>query len=474
MAAVPGSWANQPWLVSWAAKPWIPALAIFVLAGVSYLLFVLISAASRRTGFARHGFYQAGTREGATGFNTAPSGADRQAPRVAPSDIFTPTRPRAGRRTLVGRRDELARILQALNDEASHVVLYSERGRGKTSLANLAVERLRRSGVIVGRHACDAAADFDQIIRGLLRDLPPSLLPLDDGATTEQAAQGDGCEAILPRRALLPADIATIPARLACPRVVFVVDEFDRVLDSATRTRLADTIKLLSDRGEKLLFMIVGVSTTLEHILGQHPSIERNIAALHLPLLQDDEIADMLIRGGEAAGVVFSDDACATVAGVARGMPYMAQLMGLRMTQLAVSCDATEISSGEIAAAVDRLLADAASDVTGRYAELTQGAAGAAMAVALYEAAAAPQDRWGRVTLAQDQAETLVAAGVLVPAPGVPGRFQPSERRLMYHVLLLAARDGAPLHASAPQYQSETNIAARLEPALHAAAAGGG
>jgi hypothetical protein len=96
------------------------------------------------------------------------------------------------------------------------------------------------------------------------------------------------------------------------------------------------------------------------------------------------------------------------------------------------------------------------------------------MAVALYEAAAAPQDRWGRVTLAQDQAETLVAAGVLVPAPGVPGRFQPSERRLMYHVLLLAARDGAPLHASAPQYQSETNIAARLEPALHAAAAGGG
>ena len=48
---------------------------------------------------------------------------------------------------------------------------------------------------------------------------------------------------------------------------MLVVDEFDSVLDAETRTRLADTIKLLSARGSKLSFMVVGVSDTWEQLL---------------------------------------------------------------------------------------------------------------------------------------------------------------------------------------------------------------
>ena len=295
-----------------------------------------------------------------------------QAPRVAaPNEIFTPTRPRAGRRALVGRAEELARIMQALNEEAAHVVLYAERGRGKTSLANLAVERLRRSGFMVGRHACDAASDFDSIIRGLMRSLPHALLAQDQFAN---AADTEGCEAILP---------AARPAasryrrhsrlRLACPKLVFVVDEFDRVHDRATRTRLADTIKLLSDRGEKLLFMIVGVSATLEQIIGQHPSIERNIAALHLPLLTDIEINEMLQRGGDAAGIRFTGAACTTVAAIARGMPYMAQLMGLRIAQIFVAHGKPATTDADVREALARMISDAPAEVTSRYAVLTTG-----------------------------------------------------------------------------------------------------
>ncbi len=369
--------------------------------------------------------------------------------RAAPNEVFTPTRPRAGRRALVGRRGELAQAMSALTDEAAHVVVYSERGRGKTSLANLVVERLRRGGVIVARHACDASSDFDQIVHGLLRDLPGSLMPLDGDASGEE--RHDGCLGILPRRGLQPADIASIPSRLGCSKLVFVVDEFDRVRDEATRTRLADTIKMLSDRGDRLLFMIVGVSTTLEHILGQHPSIERNISALHLPLLDDGEIADMLLRGGEAAGIAFSDAACRSVAGVARGMPYMAQLMGLRITQNALMRGAATTSGDDVAGAIARLLDDAGAETAGRYAVLTAGPDGAGMAGYLYDIAAAPQDKWGRFALPrslagapQETLKALLEACVLQPAPGVPGLFQTGDRKLMYHVLLLAAHQGVP------------------------------
>jgi hypothetical protein len=325
-------------------------------------------------------------------------------------------------------------------------VLYAERGRGKTSLANLAVERLRRSGFMVGRHACDAASDFDSIIRGLMRSLPHALLAQDRFAN---AADTEGCEAILPARALLPADIAAIPAQLACPKLVFVVDEFDRVDDRATRTRLADTIKLLSDRGEKLLFMIVGVSATLEQIIGQHPSIERNIAALHLPLLTDIEINEMLQRGGDAAGIRFSGAACTTVAAIARGMPYMAQLMGLRIAQICVAHGKPATTDADVREALARMLSDSPAEVTSRYAVLTTGPRGAEMATLLHAVAAAPQDRWGRIDagalgqVAQADIDMLLRQGVLVAAAGTADMVQPADRRLMYHTLLLAARDRA-------------------------------
>src|SRR5229473_2109553 len=91
-------------------------------------------------------------------------------------------------RRLLGRAPELRRILQALQEDRAHVVLYSERGRGKTSLANLVVESLRRSGSIVARHTCEAGTSFDSLMRGLMHDLPPSLLAVRPGGFVDGRA----------------------------------------------------------------------------------------------------------------------------------------------------------------------------------------------------------------------------------------------------------------------------------------------
>ena len=110
---------------------------------------------------------------------------------------------------------------------------------------------------------------------------------------------------------------------------MLVVDEFDRVSDVATRTRLADTIKLLSDRAAPILFIVVGVSENLEELLGRHPSIQRNIVGVPLPLLKDTEIRTLLERGAQDAGLVFPPIARDAIAAFARGVPYIAQLLAL-------------------------------------------------------------------------------------------------------------------------------------------------
>lgn len=378
----------------------------------------------------------------------------QQRPSLAsPGEVFTPTQPKTGRRRLVGREVELQRILELLQQDRAHVVLYSERGRGKTSLANLAVEALRRDGVIVARHICEAGSTFDSIMRGLMRDLPSALLAAT--ADPSQAGWGDGCEAALPTGTLQPRDIVNIPQRLACRSLVCVVDEFDRVLDAGTRTRLADSIKQLSDRDAPLLFLIVGVSDDLERIMGQHPSIARSVGGVHLPLFTDREIAQIIAKGGQETGFTFPPAAVARITVLSRGMPYMAQLLGLRLTQAAVARDETAVSEEDFEAAVTRMAHDAPLRVQALHGTLTDFGRDSEMVLALRRVATAPQDPWGRLAV-QPSGDgmlvggravsarcwaSLIGADVLAAGPPGSGQYSFAERSLLHHVLLLAARE---------------------------------
>ncbi len=393
----------------------------------------------------------------------AGAGALPRASRLAPGEAFTPTQPKTGRRRLIGREVEMQRILQALQEDRAHVVLYSERGRGKTSLTNMVVEALRRAETIVARHTCEAGTTFNDLMRGLMRDLPSSLLAAragyDEGYLGTDSRGGDdadGCVAALPPGDLRPRDIVMMPQRLDCRSLVCVIDEFDRVEDPITRIRLADTIKQLSDRDVPLLFVIVGVSENLEQILGQHPSIQRAVLGVHLPLFTDRDVAQLITRGGHETGLQFLPATIARITVLARGMPYMAQLLGLRLAQAAKARGDAVVLESDFEEAVRRLLIDAALRVVALYGALTQHGRDAEMVLALRRIAYAPQDAWGRllvVEAADGSASVggrmvpagcwsrLQAAGVLQPIMAGSDQFIFAERGLMHHALVLAACD---------------------------------
>ena len=406
----------------------------------------------------------------------------RVAPRLTlPSDVFTPSAPKTGRR-LVGRAAELERILQALEQDRTHVVLYAERGRGKTSLANVVVEALRRKGVIVARHTCEAGSTFESIMRGLMADLPHSLLTASGGHA------GEGCEAALPPGELRPRDIVALPKRLACRSLICVMDEFDRVEDEATRTKLADSIKQLSDRDASLLFVVVGVSRDLDQILGQHPSIQRSLTGIHLPLFTDRDIAQIIIRGGRETGYEFSPAAAVRITVLARGMPYVAQLLGLRLTQAAAARGDRTVSEEDFATAVIRMIEDAPTRVVSLYGQITNHGRDADMVLSLRRVATAPQDPWGRLHVMEADGGVMVSdrmippycwdricdAGVLqLDAPGSE-LYSFAERGLMHHTLLLAARDVTSgdqpgLEAHAPDLQNVASLPATGPSGLHPA-----
>jgi AAA domain len=386
---------------------------------------------------------------GAAAAALLPADTRRQALREA----FTPMRPQRSLRRFVGRRAQFARILQAIEEDQAHVVLYAERGRGKTSLANLVADAARNADHMVARYACTAESDFDAIARGLARDLPRPLL----GAPVVGEAGLQGCEAALPAGRLQPGDVTALPSRVM-GRLLLVVDEFDRVQDEATRTRLADTIKMASDCGAPLSFLVVGVSDSLEQLLGRHPSIQRNVVGVPLPLLPDAEIDSLVERGGREVGLVFPPEARSCIASLARGGPYIAQLLALRAGQAALARQATEVSPRDLRAAIQRVVEEADPRVVALHETLTAGGRAPEMTAMLRGIAAGTQNGFGQFLV-----ETLPEGGLRVAGVGADpvlwsrlldagavracvgagsNVFTFEEAALGPYILLRAARDG--------------------------------
>ncbi len=394
------------------------------------------------------------------------SGVEHSSPPAVPptvllSDVFTPTRPKVGEQRLAGRSGELRKILSALLEERAHVVLYSERGRGKTSLSNSVIAGLRQHEVAVARYTCDAASSYEDIIRGLLRDLPASMLlvpPVTPGSP--------GCSSALPEGAVQPFDVVSIPARVTCPFLVCVVDEFDRLRNAVVRTQFADTIKQMSDRAVPMLFMLVGVSDSLDQMLGEHQSIQRNLVALPLPLLTDEQVGELVTSGATEAGLEFAPGLAADIASLSRGMPYMAQLLALRVAQATAYRMSTRATEADLHSAAARLVDEVEPRVATLYKVLTSHGSDMAAVDALHLVATAEQDGFGRLEvrmgtggvtvgghfLSSGHWQRILDAGVI--NAGLPDSplVSVSDRSLLNHVLMrgVLMRSGACSAAARP------------------------
>lgn len=328
------------------------------------------------------------------GSTSAQSGPSDESARIhaALRESFTPTQPHRKPRGLAGRAAELELILQAISYNRAHVVLYGDRGRGKTSLVNMVAASARTAGYMVGRYACSHGSDFDEIIHGLACDLPRPFLSLpavDDPGL-------EGCEAALPQRPLHPRDIALLPGRLSGGRLVLIIDEFDRVADTETRARLADTIKQVSDRGARLSIVVVGVSDSLEELLGRHPSIQRNIIGVHLPLLSDRDVKEIVAAGARQSGLEYPDRVCNSIVALSRGVPYIVHLLGLHAGESSLRRGARVVTGADLRTAIARAVVQVDPTAAVTYAELTRNGTDSEVYSLLSIIAAADHDRFGR------------------------------------------------------------------------------
>lgn len=277
--------------------------------------------------------------------------------RLALRDTLGASQPVTSRDRFSGRHDSLAQLIAAIEQQRVHVVIYGERGIGKTSLAHVFADTARDARYIVLYGSCGTDGRFDEIFRAFAAKIPMlfhrSVLP-----TTVAVEQALNFDSLLPAGAFGPREVSDLFADVVGTRVILILDEYDRITNPNFRRDVAELIKNLSDRAARVQLVITGVASNLDELIGFAPSIRRNIVGLPMRPLDLAEVTEILQLGEQAAGLHFTDAATSMIATMSNGSPYLVRLLGHRAGMAALDQRRTEVEPVHAKLAVERVLTD--------------------------------------------------------------------------------------------------------------------
>jgi archaellum biogenesis ATPase FlaH len=253
---------------------------------------------------------------------------------------FTPFAPIELPDFFAGRAHVVEDIRGELQAPGRQVAIYGERGVGKTSLALLLYFFADYDDENVRIYRCDEKTTFETICSSFLSKAGDSQsLDSIQIAENKEAGVRLGPLAVSDAKRSshtfkpLPEIVQVSPARMletfSSRRELLIIDEFDRVRDKETKTRIAELIKHFSDARSESKVVIVGVAETLTELIGQHESLSRSLAQIGLKRMDDPELAEIIKRGKTRIGVSFDDRVTKKIIRLADGFPHFVHLLCL-------------------------------------------------------------------------------------------------------------------------------------------------
>jgi Cdc6-like AAA superfamily ATPase len=327
-------------------------------------------------------------------------------------EAFTPSKPKNSSRFFAGRHWAIQRVITAIEEDQAHIVIYGPRGIGKTSLSNVLAEAAGEADYEVLRYPCSSGTTFEEIFRGLLRSLPSDFM---DRATQARFRDVENLGQLLPPGEFGPTELTETLNQLKLEHAIMIIDEFDRAESSELKTQLAEAIKNLSDASARVTFIIVGIARSLEELIGMHPSIQRNLVGVHLPLMEPSELQQVILAGEEASGTRFDDDARDMIVSFSKGLPYHAQLLALHAGRVALERRSSTVEMADLRAAVGKVLKEADPLAKASYEIAAKDESNLFVVDVLYAAAAAAFDSYGSFSVSDIAKVTVDENGKTIP-----------------------------------------------------------
>lgn len=282
-------------------------------------------------------------------------------------NVFTPHQPISEVDLLFGRKPEVQKLVETLNTPGQHVLLYGERGVGKSSLANVVSTLLRHvvdSRLFVKR--CDQSDTFESIMMAPLADVGAdlTLVQVDQQRQSKtglniKIANGERAKGVVAtyeaHHSLNP---STVVEAIADLKALLVVDEADAIGNPEDRKKLAEAMKLLSDSSSQFKIMVVGIAATGSELTAAHPSVQRCLRETKLERMSETELRDIVDIGGKKTGLTFSSKVTKSIVQLSAGYPHFTHLIALKCAEAAVAEGRRNVDDSHL----EEALADAVKD----------------------------------------------------------------------------------------------------------------
>lgn len=284
---------------------------------------------------------------------------------VTPHNVFTPAKEVQDIDRFAGRGKELGALSDALQSDGAQLVLYGQRGIGKSSLARVLNQLAIGDKEVLARlpvkpfttfdylpiyFACDdSIQSIDKLLVRLMTDEAAlsSWVPFKvvERKMTNDAGgrlsikivelSGKASNSITERSTEVDADIvstftnvcrAVVKSGVAKSGLLLIIDEFDRIKD---RAGIASLLKAMGP--DKVTFALVGVATTIQDLIAEHESVARQLAdgAVHVEPMSGSELHEIIARAMTALSgkYAFELPAAEWIVSIARGHPFYVHLV---------------------------------------------------------------------------------------------------------------------------------------------------
>lgn len=264
------------------------------------------------------------------------------------------------------------RLIDDISTPSQHVLLYGNRGVGKTSIARVLAVLAQEPDDPHGRRSiivsCDSNDTYGSIWRKVFQEvlLAERQLGFDRYQDRSIVGRWNPDDTIA-----VPNDVRLLLGGLPNPTTV-IIDEFDRVPLAGEASRLmTDTIKLFSDSMTPCSIVLVGVGQSIEQLIAAHESVSRNIDYVPVDPLEPVELAQIIQKGMHNAGMTFEDGLDSMIAQLSQGYPHYTHLLGQWAGRQAVAKGSQHVTSRDLTEAIPRSIENAAGGIRVEYDKAT-------------------------------------------------------------------------------------------------------
>jgi len=292
------------------------------------------------------------------------------------TQVFNPGAPINLKDLFSGRRAEIRKAIDAINQRGQHAIIFGERGVGKTSLSRVLSQHLSGyPSVIAPSVNCENADTFDTAWRKVFNRIDvsrpgsPVVGFSNAGRQSDMFRLSDSVESNITITTDVVRDQLEQLAERALPILIF--DEFDR-LPPETASGFADAIKNLSDHDVGATLVLVGVGDSADQLIADHRSVGRALKQIQMPRMNPEEIGAIVHKGLDSLGMTVSPDALARIVSLARGLPHYAHLIGVHASRAALDAHSLEVTVGFVNRGIEFALQDAQQTIRTKYLLATQ------------------------------------------------------------------------------------------------------